>query len=84
MTTKRILSVALLVLVAASLAMAASFPAGTKFTVRVSNELSSGRNMLATYGKVYCRTTLSRTAEYWRKPAIRSGARSRWPTRVDA
>lgn len=44
MTTKRILSVALLVLMAASLAMAASFPAGTKFTVRVSNELSSGRN----------------------------------------
>jgi hypothetical protein len=44
MTTKRILSVALLVLMAASLAMAASFPAGTKFTVRVSNELSSGHN----------------------------------------
>jgi hypothetical protein len=44
MTTKRILSVALLVLLAASLAMAASYPAGTRFTVRISNELSSGHN----------------------------------------
>jgi hypothetical protein len=38
------MAVALMILLAASLAMAASFPAGTRFTVRVSNELSSGKN----------------------------------------
>ncbi len=44
MNMKRILTVALMILLAASLAIAADFPAGTKFTVRVSNELSSGKN----------------------------------------
>lgn len=44
MNTKRIMAVALMILLAASLAMAAEFPAGTRFTVRVSNELSSGKN----------------------------------------
>ncbi len=45
MRTKRILSVALMMLLAASVAMAATtIPAGTKITVRVSNELSSGHN----------------------------------------
>jgi|SRR6185369_8496063 hypothetical protein len=44
MKTRRILSVALIMLLAASMAMASEFPAGTRFTVRVSNELSSGRN----------------------------------------
>ncbi len=44
MTTKRILSVALLVLLVASVAIAATIPAGTRITVRISNELSSGRN----------------------------------------
>jgi hypothetical protein len=38
------LTIVLMILLAATLAMAAEFPAGTKFTVRVSNELSSGRN----------------------------------------
>ncbi len=42
MKIKRILLVALLVVMAASLAVAADFPAGTKFTIRTSSELSSG------------------------------------------
>lgn len=44
MNTKRILTIVLMMLLAATLAMAVEFPAGTKFTVRVSNELSSGHN----------------------------------------
>ncbi len=44
MNTKRILAIALMTVLAASLALAADFPAGTKFTVRTSNELSSGKN----------------------------------------
>jgi hypothetical protein len=44
MNTKRALTMALMMILAASLAMAAEFPAGTRFTVRVSNELSSGKN----------------------------------------
>jgi len=42
MRTKRILTVAILVALAATFALAADFPAGTKFTVRTSSELSSG------------------------------------------
>lgn len=44
MNTKRIMAVALMILLTASLAMAADFPAGTKFTVRISNELNSGKS----------------------------------------
>jgi hypothetical protein len=44
MNAKRILTIVLMILLAATLAMAVEFPAGTKFTVRVSNELSSGHN----------------------------------------
>src|SRR5690349_15797475 len=44
MNKKRIMAVALMILLAASLAMASDFPAGTRFTVRVSNELNSGKN----------------------------------------
>jgi len=41
MRTNRILLLALVVLVAASVAAAASFPAGTKITIRTSSELTS-------------------------------------------
>ncbi len=44
MITKRIMAIALMMLLATSLAVAAEFPAGTKFTVRISNELNSGKN----------------------------------------
>src|SRR5512132_1159987 len=42
MHAKRILAVGLLFVLVAGLAFAAEFPAGTKFTVRTSTELSSG------------------------------------------
>lgn len=42
MKARQILTVALLIVLSASVALAADFPAGTKFTVRTSNELSSG------------------------------------------
>lgn len=42
MRVKQILAITMLVILAATVAMAADFPTGTKFTVRTSNELSSG------------------------------------------
>ncbi len=42
MKLKRMLSVGWMVLLVAAVAMAADFPAGTKLTVRISNQLSSG------------------------------------------
>ena len=42
MKARQILAVALLVALSASVALAADFPAGTKFTIRTSSELSSG------------------------------------------
>ena len=44
MYAKRVFTVALMIVLTASLAIASEFPAGTRFTVRVSNELSSGHN----------------------------------------
>jgi hypothetical protein len=44
MNTKRIIAIVLMTLLAATLAMASDFPAGTRFTVRVSNELTSGKS----------------------------------------
>lgn len=42
MRTKQILAIALLVILAATVAFANDFPAGTKFTIRTSSELNSG------------------------------------------
>lgn len=42
MSVKRLLSIFVVLVVMASMAMAADFPTSTRFTVRISNELSSG------------------------------------------